>query len=286
MQISKATLSYLTCDALPLNLDALPQPLEERISCMIKKANLTGDTNSFFILAKETRKISLGPALMIALSWREITKKFMFTVIAGLGVLAEKISELDNPPENILHALQIGIAIIADDLNNVSTIFKEIAPQGEAGIHYRWWEDSMLNPLLKAAKINHLSYKTDKASKTDILLKNMTTLSKTPLGAVIQLRVVEAIALDIMTAFSYLFRSLEIEGKKFFNYKDALALIHSHIKAEVFHCQQVTDKDSSIINIFSSLREQEQLLLLAYDYINCWSDVFMEYKSFLCGNEC
>lgn len=58
---------------------------DEQIAGCIESAQLTRDTNRFFMEAKSVESMEPLPALGIAHGWREITKAFMFTSLAGLG---------------------------------------------------------------------------------------------------------------------------------------------------------------------------------------------------------
>lgn len=254
--------------------------IDSKIDHLIENAKITKETNPFFIKAKQVSQVPLEPALMIAFNWREITKKFMFTVLTGLGVMAEKINELDFPSKYAMRVLQTGIAVISDDLNNVFPALAEKAPSGPEGAHYIWWENSILVPLLEAGHKKSLPIPII-SSKTKRLLQNMNKLSKNSLGVAIQLRVVEAIALDIVLAFLPLFSKTSLDTQPIFQSRENLSWITAHIKAEVIHHRQVTHDDNGVMNIVNTIKEQEELFFLAEEYINSWKGVFEDFYAFL-----
>jgi hypothetical protein len=254
---------------------------DKKIARFISDRGITKEKNSFFKLAKQMAPIKLQSALSIAFNWREITKQFMFTTLTSLGTLAEKIGALNSPPQNIIRALQTGVAVIADDLNNVFAEFQAKAPNGPAGVHYQWWEDTILNPLIKQAAEKNYPCPSLISPNTQNLLLGMLHLAKNPLGTAVQLRVVEAIALDIVLAFRPLFAAVEVDGKKLFPHRDDLVWINSHIKAEVVHHRQVTDTENGMMCIASTPEEQQEILMLSKEYVDLWGDVFDEFEYFL-----
>jgi hypothetical protein len=254
--------------------------LDTQVRNLIIEAGLTKDKNSFFKEAKKIKRIDTYSAMIIAANWREITKTFMFTTLIGIGHFAEKIGSSSSPHENLLKVLQTSIAVISDDLNNVFHIFKEQAPTGPEGIHYIWWENTILNPLRKAC--NTTSTNTGLTLPlTKKLTEGMTQLSKNPLGFAVQLRIVEAIALDIVLAFRPLFFAVEVKGKKLFTDRRDLNWIYSHITAEVVHHQQVKDLGSGMMIVAQTPADQNEILKIAKWYIGLWSGVFDEFVRIL-----
>lgn len=257
--------------------------LDNEISAMIDAAALTQKKNSFFQAARATESCSLESALHIAYNWRAFTKQFVFTTITGLGTLADEVRLLNSPPDSVLHVLQTGFAIVSDDLMNASPILSEVAPKGPAGIHYRWWQDTILTPLENLAAEKNLNTKLTLTKQTNQLLDKMAQLAKTNIGAVVQLRVVEAIAYDIVLAFRIMYANLQVDGAAVFPHRDDLAWMNSHVKAEVIHHRQATDDDSSLVRVANTSAEQEHLLATVQEYIDCWVDFLNSFAQFLKG---
>jgi hypothetical protein len=80
-------MSMITDRVRPQNPGPLSEQvlLDQQIADLIEGARLTRQTNDFFSGSKKVRAIAPLPALRIAHGWREMTKCFMFTSIAGLG---------------------------------------------------------------------------------------------------------------------------------------------------------------------------------------------------------
>ncbi len=262
--------------------DFLPYEIVDlKITGMIEDANLTREKNGFFTLSKKVKLRSLEPALQIAHNWREFTKHFVFTVNAGIGVLSEKISQFESPPENFLHVLQTSFTIISDDLVNANPVLGKVAPKGPAGIHYKWWESTILNPLKNLDTKNNILPQIITTEQTRQLLSIMTKLSKVTFGCAVQLRIVEAIALDISLAFRSIYSHLVIDGKTIFPNNEDLNWMNAHIKAEVIHHRQATDIESGLVRIASTAEEQQHFLALIEEYIECWVNFFKTLENFL-----
>ena len=253
--------------------------LDNQITQLIEDAKLTRTSNDFFLLSNKLKEVSLMSAFNIARNWREITKNFLFSVIASLGKFSEKINKEQDPKKDVLVALQKGFSIINDDLNNAHPVFKDKASQGHLGIHYKWWEESILNPLAQLTSFQEW-YKVPLSPKTEALVKEMNRLNPHVFGAVIQMRVVESIAFDIASSFNKLFSVVKVGGVGVFT-NDKLAWIRTHIKAEKFHQKQVSDEESGILCLASSAKEQKEILEMTKHYVSFWSGVLSEFKSFL-----
>lgn len=250
--------------------------INDIITSIINDTTLGKNNNNFFLQAAKNKKIDVNTAFDIAYNWREITKTFLFTAIKGLGCLAEKIGQEENPNPKLLSVLQTSFSIISDDLNNSHTIFKKSAPLGPKGAHYKWWEDSILNPLAQLVR----SKKSNLSNGTIMLKKKMYELSRSYLGAAVQLRVVEAIALDICIAFFNLFSNVEYQGRQFFTSSD-LAWITSHMKAEQIHHEQVCNIFSGMSGIATTQDEKKELLLLVQEYSNSWKVTLEDFSIYL-----
>jgi hypothetical protein len=198
---------------------------------------------------------------------RKPAVRALFTAIKGLGCLAEKIGKEATPSPKQLLVLQTCFGIISDDLSNTHTSFKKGAPLGPRGIHYKWWEDTILNPLRQEIGNIHID---NLSSGTSFLILQMQQLSTNYLGVAVQLRVVEAIALDICKAFLALFSNTQHQGRCFFNKQRDLIWITSHIEAEKLHHKQVCDEFSGVAGVASTLSEQNKLLDMIRQYADAW----------------
>lgn len=254
--------------------------LDDEVTELIEKARLSRASNDFFLCADKTKEVSLISGFNIARNWREITKTFLFSVITSLGRLAEKINQAEHPQQDLLIALQKGFNIINDDLNNAHPIFKDEAPAGYLGIHYKWWEDSILQPLSRLVLFKDKWHSVGISPRTAALLKEMNCLSTHVFGGIIQMRVVEAIAFDISASFNKLFSFIKIDNINLFT-TDSLAWIRTHIKAEKFHHKEVSDENSSILCFARSDREQQEILKMTKNYVSFWAEALSEFKSFL-----
>ena len=251
---------------------------EYMVDGVLKESNLTRHTNPFFLLAKKEPKVSADAAIRLAVNWREITKQFLFTVLTGLGTLAEETRKATNPSYDVIAVLQSGIKVISDDLSNICPILNEAAPEGPLGAHYIWWENSVLNVILNKNNTEN-TYKV--SSKVQKLLDYMVVLSKEPFGAAVQLRIVEAIAMDIAIAFRGIYSLFAINEQKIFPNVDDLAWINAHIKAEVAHHKQVKNDDSGMVKIAITPEEQRTLLVLTKEYVDCWNGALNDFEQII-----
>ncbi len=219
--------------------------------------------------------------LRIAHYWRELTKTFMFTTIAGLGNMAKEAAEDSAPPSNDLSVIQTLFRVIGDDLNNEMHIFRAAAPPGVDGIHYVWWENTVLRPI--ANRLGRGYYPSMPALPTSVqnLRENMHRLSDSALGTAVQLRVVEAIALDLVIAFKRIFSRVVIDGQKMFPTNDTLAWMNAHIQAEVAHNKEVSDHDTGMSIIADTDGKQAEMLTLAAEYVTNWNAALNDFAAVL-----
>ncbi|GHH72910.1 hypothetical protein GCM10017673_28570 [Streptosporangium violaceochromogenes] len=214
-------------------------------------------------------------ALEIARQWQAMTKSFMFTTISSLGVMARRFTAQEAPDHEVLGAFQTAYRVIGDDLDNFAPEFSAVSPRGVAGIHYVWWRDSIVAPL--EAVIPGAGREARPPDGVAGLLRNMDDLAGSPLGAAVQLRVVETIALDIAVAFRRVFSKVCVDGRKVFPSPESLAWIDSHIKAETGHAESVSDHETGTTVMAESEEERAELLRLATEYARNWAlalDVF------------
>lgn len=226
-------------------------------------------THQFFTPQPAAAALDPQAAWEVARAWGEITKAFMFTTIASLGTLAAELAAEPAPATHRLTALQTGFRVIGDDLVNLNPVFGKSAPDGVAGIHYLWWVGTVLQPLadvLPAAAADARPLPPGVRG----LLDNMDELARSPIGAAVQLRVVEDIAFDIATAFRALFRQVTAAGTALFDDAD-LTWIDAHIEAEVMHRSQVSDDETGMTTIAATPAEQQQLLTTISGYATNWA---------------
>lgn len=254
---------------------------DEQIAGCIESARLTRDTNRFFMEAKSVESIEPLPALGVAHGWREITKAFMFTSLAGLGVMAAEADEQTNPNHNQLKAIQTIFQVIGDDLSNLMPVFREVAPKGPEGMHYAWWESTIVNPLKDAvgAPANDTTHLLGPCARA--LIADMRGLIHEPLGAAVQLRVVEAIALDITVAFKRVFSKVEIDGQRLFTRPEQFQWMDSHIHAEVEHHKAVSDDDTGTTTVADTEEKQTHMLRLTQQYAARWNAALGEFADHL-----
>lgn len=254
---------------------------DAQIAACLESEQLSRDDNRFFVQAKTVKTIEPLPALRIAYGWRELTKAFMFTSIAGLGVMARDADAQDKPNANLLKAIQTIFQVIGDDLSNVMPVFREVAPPGPDGMHYAWWESSIVEPLRSVVgePASDTSGMLGPAGRA--LIEDMRRLAHAPLGAAVQLRVVEAIALDITVAFKRIFSKVDVGGQRLFSRPEQLLWMDSHIHAEVEHHKAVSDDDTGTTAIADTEDKRHEMLLLTRSYANKWNRALGEFADFL-----
>ena len=259
--------------------------IDSEIDTLLQIGNLTRYTNPFFTAARSQAEISISDAILMSVNWREITKEFLFSVISSIGLMSKYVSKFDNPPYQLLGVLQNSMGIISDDLSNVFDSLHGTAPDGPNGAHYKWWEITIHEKLIKAAQENHLACDTSLMPGVINLLNTMQELSAHRLGAAVQLRVVEAIALEIAISFRAILSPLKINDKFIFPKNDDLAWINAHIKAEVEHHKSVKSSLFGMANAAITPDEQQIFLDLTKKYIKAWYTALLEFSSLILHNE-
>jgi hypothetical protein len=174
------------------NQNHQPQPMQSKIqtheemerlvTSYLEDGHLTRETNQFFTETKAIKTVMLLPALEVAHGWREITKTFMFTSITGMGLMAEEAQADEIPNQNLLKTIQTVFEVIGDDLTNAMPVFKKVAPQGPAGMHYLWWDTSIVKPLELEAYRKSGHGKSELGPKAKKLIENMRKLAHEPMG--------------------------------------------------------------------------------------------------------
>ncbi|MBW4049019.1 MAG: hypothetical protein HIU89_14140 [Proteobacteria bacterium] len=254
---------------------------DAQIADCLESAQLTRETNRFFVLARSVKSIEALPALHIAYGWREMTKAFMFTSIAGLGVMAADADAQAQPNRNQLKAIQTIFHVIGDDLSNLMPVFREVAPEGPDGMHYAWWESAIVAPLKSAVGVPANDTTDMLGAGAKQLIANMRALIHEPLGAAVQLRVVEAIALDITVAFKRVFSKAVADGNHIFTRPEQFLWMDSHIHAEVEHHKAVSDDETGTTAIADTEDKQIQMLRLTRQYAENWNTALNEFADYL-----
>ncbi|MGK5446627.1 DUF6202 family protein [Streptomyces radiopugnans] len=244
--------------------------LDERVEEEIDKARLRRADNGFFGTARSVEAVSPQAGLAVAEWWRAMTKGFMFTTLAGLGVMARSFAG-GNPSREVLGAFQTVYQVIGDDLDNAAPEFRAVAPRGPAGIHYVWWEDTVIAPLLPHVSEEERRAAAELPAPVRNLLENMDRLAASPLGAAVQLRVVETIALDIAVGFRRMYAKVLADGGRVFTEKDQFAWIDAHIKAETVHAQQVSDDETGMTSLVDDDARAAEFVELVAEYAGNWS---------------
>ncbi|MCX4521965.1 DUF6202 family protein [Streptomyces anulatus] len=255
--------------------------LDQLVDRELARAQLGRHDNPFFGKARGTDTVTARAALAIAVQWRAMTKAFMFTTLAGLGATSRALSAQHAPDKDVLAAFQTMFRVIGDDLDNLAPVFRAVAPEGTAGIHYVWWEDSVLAPIRDAVDDEIRSAAETLPAGVVALIDNMERLAHSPLGAAIQLRVVETIALDIAVAFRRMYAKVAVDGAKLFSETDDFAWIDSHIKAETGHAQQVSDDETGTTSLVTTEEEAKNFADLTAEYARSWSRALGDFAASL-----
>lgn len=262
-------------------MEKVQTQLNDEINKIIYSSYLTHEKNIFFVSVAKMQKFKPSSAYYIALQWREITKNFLFTSLKGIGTMAEKINEQPNPDVTVITALQTAVSIIADDLYSANVVFQhsgDIIAANKA--HYKWWELSILNPLKSLFFTKNLCL-TNSSNNIDTLIQKMKEFSNIPIGAIIQLRVVESIASDICIAFKSIFSQVEMNGTNVYKSEKELSWISSHIKAEKMHQQLVETNFSAALTKIDENISKEKILDLTKDYCSTWNNALVEFATYL-----
>jgi hypothetical protein len=252
--------------------------MDRAISHLIDRAGLSPSRNRFFLAARAARGVSGEAALRIAHYWREVTRTFMLTTLAGLGRMAEEAAAQTAPPRHHLAVIQTIFRVIGDDLNNEMHLFKAVAPAGVGGIHYVWWEESILRPVAERLGTDRMP---ELPPRILALLEMMHRLSRSPLGTAVQMRVVEAIALDIVIAFKRIYTRLAIGGTRVFPAGEQLAWMNSHIQAEVSHHNDVSNQDCGMTSLADTEAKQREMLSLTDEYVRSWNAALDDFAAAL-----
>ena len=201
----------------------------------------------------------------------------MCTLLLSLGKLADTISQLDLPSEYVICALQTGITVISDDLDLV--LEGDASPEPD-GMSYVWWEANIVRPLILASKRRCVSAEITVAPKTQTLLQFMDQLAENPLGFAVQLHVGESIGVDMVLFLLTLFSKVEVNGQKIFQSSEILSWITAHIVDEAISDRKTVYEEKDTINIVAEANQQD-LFLLAEEYMNCWREALDELHGFL-----
>ena len=253
------------------NLDFAQVEIE--IRKIIKDSDLTEFENPFFIKAQDISKnkisVTANSALEITRHWRALSKSFMLTTLAGLAHTAYALELEEEPSISSLSALQTGIEVISDDLNNVHPIFKKYAPEGTSGIHYIWLEEEIMRPLALQLEIKDYLNKPLR-NNTTALINGMRDLSQKNFGFSIQLRIVEAIALDVSLALTKILLNVKHAEHKVFRDAASLPWLIAHNKTEREHHEKVSHHENGVPYIITSEKEKAEYLQQTKIYTTLW----------------
>lgn len=258
--------------------------LDARVEKQLDAALLRRADNPFFGAARAVGSVAPEAGLAVALWWRAMTKGFMLSTLSGLGVMARRFLSGPEPDREVLGAFQTVYQVIGDDLDNAAPEFRAVAPRGPAGIHYVWWDDTIVAPL--AAHVDREAQRAAGEPPRPVreLLAHMERMADEPLGAAVQLRVVETIALDIAVGFRRMYGKVLVDGgEKLFTTTGQLAWIDAHIKAETVHAAQVSDDETGMTHLVRSAEEAEEFARLVGPYAEHWSRALASFADRLGG---
>ena len=255
--------------------------VEQELDALIAEADLTPATNRFLVSARGHESIEPGRALYIAHNWTAVTKVFMLSTIAGLGVMANEATVDGTEPRNLLRVMQTVFRVIGDDLANIHPPFKHAAPAGTAGIHYIWWHDSIVRRLRASCAGLRTDAHMVTSSAAARLVRGMRAVTQSSIGTVVQIRVVEGIAFDIALAFRRIFSRVTIERHEAFDGRGELAWLDTHIRAERLHREQVAGKSSGVAILADTIVTQQEMLVSARRYARLWGELLDDFAAAL-----
>lgn len=257
--------------------------LEDRVDDQITAARLRPADHPFFAAAKRVAHVEPADALAIAVQFREMTKAFMFTTIAGLGTVARSFAKHPSPHRDVLAVFQTAYRVIGDDLDNIGPVFCTMGPKGPAGMHYVWWDESIVEPIAAHVDDDARSRATVLPPPLLDLLTNMDRLATHPLGSAVQLRVVEAIARDVAIAFRRMLPKVRAGETAIFTSSKDLVWVDAHIRAEALHARQVSDHETGMVAVVTSGVEADEFVSLVDEYATNWSRCLAVYVEHLGG---
>lgn len=260
------------------------QSLEDAVTRLIEAADLVRPANRFFATAQSIEDVAPSAALDVALAWQAMTRAFMFTTIAGLGTLATEIVAGDEPSRDVLGAIQTAYKVIGDDMANLDEEFSTVSPKGADGIHYVWWADTIVAPLVRSTGVAASVAHESQPDGVRALIENMKRLGSHRLGAGVQLRVVEAIALDIAVAFRRIYSKTTLDGARPFRDDGALDWVDSHIRAETSHAASVSDDETGMTLMVANDADRAEFLRLAEEYTASWALALEDFAASLTGD--
>jgi hypothetical protein len=253
--------------------------LDDHVSQLIDGAGLSRSDNEFFHLARHCSTVPASAAYTIAATWEQMTRSFMFTTIASLGVNARRFAVAEEPDRLALAVFQTAYRVIGDDVANVAEEFATVSPKGAAGIHYVWWHDTITARLEPHA--GDAARTADLPAGARVLLANMARLADEPLGAAVQLRVVEHIALDIAVAFRRVCDKVTVAGAPLFARHGELDWIDSHIRAETGHAASVSDDETGMTTAVNTAADRDRFVALTEEYVGSWAGALDEFARML-----
>ncbi|MEV7040414.1 DUF6202 family protein [Amycolatopsis sp. NPDC051061] len=252
--------------------------LDDQVNRLIDGAGLNRENNEFFHRARHCPTVTPEAAYTIAATWGRMTRSFMFTTIASLGLNARRFAMTEEPNHLELAVFQTAYRVIGDDVANFAGEFAAVGPQGAAGIHYVWWHDTVtarLAPHAGEARTPGVP------AGARVLLASMARLADEPLGAAVQLRVVEHIALDIAVAFRRVCTNVVVDGAPLFARHGDLDWIDSHIRAETGHAASVSDDETGMTTAVAPTPDRDRFVALVAEYVASWAGALDEFARVL-----
>jgi hypothetical protein len=256
-----------------------PVSLEQRVDDAIRSVGLKRPQNRFFQVAREVESVTPEAAYDIAFQFRDMTKEFMFSTISSIGAVAKILADEKVPRMDTLGVLQTAYRVIGDDLDNFADEFAAVAPKGPTGIHYIWWQSSVVDTL--ESHLGHGRMDTPKPYTAGVagLIKEMRELRDSPIGFAVQLRVVETIALDVAVAFRRMYPKVVADGVELFPKSTNFDWLESHIRAETGHAQEVSKEEYGMSGVTVTEQDREQFLTLVERYARHWANALDDFTA-------
>ena len=260
--------------------------IEKYVNDLISKKCLDDRTKGYFGSANTinllNQKVDSGSSFNIAKGWYHLTKHFLHTSISSLGLFSSTVNKKNIIDDITISILQTANSVISDDLNNTHAGFSSVAPIGPMGAHYNWWRHDIVEPLAELTGVEDWA-NDPLPNGCKLLLENMKHLESKDYGFIIQLRVVEAIALNIAISFRDVFSHTFHGAEKTFGDRKNLDWIYSHIKVESEHHQQVSGSETAVTRALVGKQYfNNDIVLSEFDrYVDSWALALADFDLYL-----
>jgi len=171
-------------------------------------------------------------------------------------------------------AVQTGLGFLAEELSAALLTTEENLPVPADGLNSLWWDTHIVQPLVYALDGREPLFPEPIAPQVQRLLKTMDALSEEPLGFMVQLRVTEPLAQDVMLAFLPHLTQLEGKRGKIFNASEVFSWISDYLDVDSVPRAPYTYEDNTMIRGVGTSEDFTSLFSLAHAYIQQWADVF------------